>query len=78
MLFLFTTCPGSWLTPVQSIPEGIYGHFSNVPIQPGMQFKNNTYKALRLIGNDYSVYYSVWCSNEKELFNMKVSTALPP
>lgn len=43
-----------------------------------MQFQNNTYKSLRLIGNDYSVYYSVWCSNEKELFNMKVSNNLPP
>lgn len=55
---------------LQSIPEGIYGHYSNMPLQFGMQFQNNTYKGLRLIGNGYNVYYSVWCSNEKELYNL--------
>lgn len=37
---------------------------------------NNTYKSLRIIDvkkNDYSFYYSVWCSNEHELYDMKVS-----
>lgn len=41
-----------------------------MPVRPGMQFKNNTYKSLRLIGDSYNVYYSVWCSNEKELFDL--------
>jgi arylsulfatase A-like enzyme len=32
----------------------------------------NTYKALRVIGDDYSLYYSVWCNNEHELYDMSV------
>jgi arylsulfatase A-like enzyme len=32
----------------------------------------NTYKALRLIGSDYNLYYSVWCSGEHELYDMNV------
>ncbi|CAH0047784.1 unnamed protein product [Clonostachys solani] len=31
---------------------------------------NNTYKALRVIGEDYNLYYSVWCTNEHELYEM--------
>lgn len=33
---------------------------------------NNTYKAIRLIGSGYNLYYSVWCNNEHELYNMIV------
>ena len=32
---------------------------------------NNTYKSVRIINDDYSLYYSVWCTNEHELYNMK-------
>ncbi len=32
---------------------------------------NNTYKALRLIGKNYNLYYSVWCTNEHELYDLK-------
>lgn len=35
---------------------------------------NNTYKGLRLIGDDYNFYYSVWCSGEHELYDLTVST----
>ncbi|RMD40226.1 hypothetical protein DV735_g4905, partial [Chaetothyriales sp. CBS 134920] len=31
---------------------------------------NNTYKALRLVGDDYDLYYSVWCSGEHELYDL--------
>ncbi|KAK4086058.1 hypothetical protein Purlil1_9587 [Purpureocillium lilacinum] len=31
---------------------------------------NNTYKALRIVGGKYSLYYSVWCTNEHELYDM--------
>ncbi|RSL58160.1 hypothetical protein CEP51_014123 [Fusarium floridanum] len=31
---------------------------------------NNTYKALRVVGQDYNLYYSIWCTNEKELYDM--------
>ena len=34
---------------------------------------NNTYKSLRIIGPGYNYYYSVWCTNEHELYNMDVS-----
>ena len=34
-------------------------------------FWNNTYKGLRLIGKGYNFYYSVWCSGEHELYNLK-------
>lgn len=33
---------------------------------------NNTYKALRVIGEEYNLYYSVWCNNEHELYDLKV------
>ncbi|CAL5872188.1 uncharacterized protein PFLUO_LOCUS6446 [Penicillium psychrofluorescens] len=31
---------------------------------------NNTYKALRIKGEGYNLYYSVWCNNEHELYDM--------
>ncbi|KIX07139.1 uncharacterized protein Z518_05116 [Rhinocladiella mackenziei CBS 650.93] len=31
---------------------------------------NNTYKGLRLIGNNYNFYYSVWCNGEHELYDL--------
>ncbi|KAI0833080.1 Arylsulphatase [Hypoxylon sp. FL0890] len=34
--------------------------------------ENNTYKALRLSGPGYNLYYSVWCNNEHELYDMAV------
>lgn len=29
---------------------------------------NNTYKSARVIGDDYSLFYTVWCDNEHELY----------
>jgi N-acetylglucosamine-6-sulfatase len=40
-----------------------------VPCEAGAV--NNTYRSIRLIGPDYNLYYSVWCSNEHELYDMK-------
>jgi len=37
---------------------------------------NNTYKGLRLIGDDYDLAYMVWCTNEHELYDMKVGSVL--
>ncbi|KAH6955768.1 alkaline-phosphatase-like protein [Ilyonectria sp. MPI-CAGE-AT-0026] len=37
---------------------------------------NNTYKGLRVKGEFYDIYYSVWCNNEHELYNIKVSLNL--
>ena len=34
---------------------------------------NNTYKALRMVGKNYNLYYSVWCTNEHELYDLTAS-----
>lgn len=31
---------------------------------------NNTYKAIRIISDTHNLYYSVWCTNEHELYNL--------
>ncbi|CAL5874789.1 uncharacterized protein PFLUO_LOCUS9091 [Penicillium psychrofluorescens] len=31
---------------------------------------DNTYKGLRIVADEYSIYYSVWCTNEHELYDM--------
>ncbi|KAK8096984.1 Arylsulphatase [Apiospora kogelbergensis] len=31
---------------------------------------NNTYKALRLAGMEHNLHYQVWCSNERELYDL--------
>ncbi|OQE44203.1 hypothetical protein PENCOP_c002G03337 [Penicillium coprophilum] len=31
---------------------------------------NNTYKAVRLLSTDYNLFYSVWCNNEHELYDL--------
>ncbi|KAG6907810.1 hypothetical protein DXG01_007292 [Tephrocybe rancida] len=33
-------------------------------------FVNNTYKAVRLLGDGYNFYYSVWCNNEHQLYDI--------
>jgi N-acetylglucosamine-6-sulfatase len=58
-----------------AFPKGTYGlEQSEIDVQGGTPnvYLNNTYKALRLIGDDYNLYYSVWCANEKELYNLRV------
>ncbi|KIX03915.1 uncharacterized protein Z518_07468 [Rhinocladiella mackenziei CBS 650.93] len=46
-----------------SMAEGKYGHEI---------FDNHTYKALRLMGRGYDLYYSVWCTGEHELYDMNI------
>ncbi|KAJ5933093.1 hypothetical protein N7516_007582 [Penicillium verrucosum] len=39
--------------------------------KPGAQFvPNNTFKAVRVLAPDYNLFYSVWCNNEHELYDM--------
>ncbi|KAI0596222.1 arylsulfatase precursor [Biscogniauxia sp. FL1348] len=45
-----------------SIPEGTYVNDAG---------GNNTYKSVRVIGDGYNIAYTVWCSNEHELYDMK-------
>lgn len=41
---------------------------------PGGQFNvpHNTYKSVRIIGDGYDLYYSVFCTNEHELYDLTV------
>ncbi|OJD35646.1 arylsulfatase [Diplodia corticola] len=50
----------------RALAEGIY-------LNPAgsRNIYNNTYKGLRLVGDDYSIYYSVWCTNEAEFYDVK-------
>ncbi|KAJ5655250.1 sulfatase [Penicillium longicatenatum] len=62
-----------------SLPNGTTGNFSlsnrlmrthahqaTLSVSRG----SNTYKAMRIIGENYSVFYSVWCTNEREIYDM--------
>lgn len=42
-------------------------------IFPGHESRwgNNTYKALRIVSEKWNLYYSVWCTNEHELYDLK-------
>ncbi|KAK0113520.1 hypothetical protein ONS95_013774 [Cadophora gregata] len=53
----------------RSIPEGIY-QFSLDDGKVVAYGLNNTYKALRVIGKGYNLYYAVWCTNEHELYDL--------
>ncbi|KAI6712280.1 hypothetical protein JHW43_005200 [Diplocarpon mali] len=53
----------------RGIPEGTFG-FSLDDGKEVFYGLNNTYKALRLIGPGYNLYYSVWCTNEHELYDL--------
>jgi len=35
------------------------------------EYYNNTYKALRLMSDDNSFFYSTWCNGEREFYDMK-------
>lgn len=57
------------------VPEGHYGFKSDEHFEAGKMvgmYANNTYKGLRMAGADFSIYYSVWCTGERELYNLKV------
>lgn len=58
-----------------AIPEGIYGYASDRAHEFGNSYRNNTYKGIRLISDNYSLYYAVWCTNELEYYNLKVRTS---
>lgn len=60
-----------------AVPEGIYGYASDKQGEPGNSYNDNTYKGIRLISDDYSLYYAVWCTNEVEFYNLKVSPQSP-
>ncbi|KAJ6573530.1 putative arylsulfatase [Mycena vulgaris] len=34
---------------------------------------NNTYKSARIVGESYNLFYTVWCDNTRELYDMSVN-----
>lgn len=46
--------------------EGKYGS----PFDEPSATSNNTYKALRLVGKDYNLLYTVWCTGEREFYDV--------
>lgn len=36
----------------------------------GFYLGNNTYKSLRVINKAYNLFYTVWCTNERELYDI--------
>ncbi|KAH7235071.1 alkaline-phosphatase-like protein [Fusarium solani] len=65
-----------------AIPEGVFGWYGENNMSdpgygaPGHAADKNTYKAIRVIGESYNIYYSVWCTNEKEFYDLKVRNLL--
>ncbi|KAG9593354.1 Arylsulphatase, partial [Aureobasidium melanogenum] len=49
------------------LPEGKFGIAEP---HGGLSYPNNTYKALRLVSANYSLYYSVWCTGEHEFYDL--------
>jgi arylsulfatase A-like enzyme len=62
--------------------EGIYGRMDGFPLHFLMFIftdmktdelhEHNTYKAIRIVGSGYNLYYSIWCNNEREINDMDV------
>ena len=48
----------------QILGEGIYNNFT---------YPNNTYKAVRIVGSGYNLFYTVWCTGDHELYDLVVS-----
>lgn len=56
------------------IPEGHYGLRSDNNREAGNPrnvYTNNTYRGLRIVADEYSLYYSVWCNGDRELYDLK-------
>lgn len=67
-----------------AIPEGLWGWYGDNNMSdpgygaPGNAAAENTYKAIRVISEGYNIYYSVWCTNEAEFYDLKVNASAPP
>ncbi|RMJ12657.1 hypothetical protein CDV36_007698 [Fusarium kuroshium] len=51
-----------------ALAEGEIGGFDG---KGQILMPNNTYKGVRIAHEDYDLYYSAWCSNEHELYDLK-------
>ncbi|KAK5123454.1 hypothetical protein LTR85_002492 [Meristemomyces frigidus] len=53
----------------RAIPEGKLGTIRDDPVT-GVSARNNTYKALRVVGEGYNLLYTVWCTGEREYYDL--------
>ena len=65
----------------RAVPEGKWGRYHDADQRKPdrgqdwggylYSIRNNTYKGLRLIGQDYNIYYPVWCTGDKESYDIR-------
>ncbi|KAH8890451.1 Arylsulphatase [Thozetella sp. PMI_491] len=53
-----------------AVSEGEGVHFGHSEPNPRRRL-NNTYKAVRVLSEDYNLYYSVWCNGDHELYDLR-------
>ncbi|KAJ9115955.1 hypothetical protein QFC22_005098 [Naganishia vaughanmartiniae] len=61
-------------TPTHHLSEYWGTTIGETKYTQGIIYPNNTYRTLRLIEDDNNWAYTVWCTGERELFNMKNDT----
>lgn len=49
-----------------------YTALRSTNVKPLVSSRNSTFKAIRVIGEQYNLYYAVWCTNETELYDHTV------
>lgn len=58
----------------RAIPEGKFGKIGNESFGgiggDNKSAGNNTYKALRVVGEGYNLLYTVWCTGEREYYDL--------
>ena len=52
-----------------------WNSLSSPELLPAGEYYNNTYKALRLMSDGNSFYYSKWCTGEQEFYNMNTDAS---
>ncbi|KAJ5902580.1 hypothetical protein N7495_003108 [Penicillium taxi] len=57
-----------------AVTEGVFGGVVSQGPDESVRVPNNTYKSLRLLGEGYDLYYSVWCTNEHELYDLSTDS----
>lgn len=66
----FKEVPKSGAT--EHVAVEFWGIAAEESVKGAKSHPDNTYKGLRIEAEKYSFYYSVWCNNAKELYDMKV------
>ena len=62
------------ITPTELLSVEFW-NMTGAPKNTGSLYYYNTYKALRSINEDYNLFYSKWCTGEREFYNMITDAA---